>query len=67
VWRLKPEHEDENDTHGSYIAEPVELEIIKARNGPRGKVKLTFLKSYTRFESAAKIDNDQPRGPHANE
>ena len=34
---------------------PVKLCIAKQRNGPTGDVDLTFLKSYTRFESAAKV------------
>ena len=39
-----------------------ELIIAKQRNGPTGDVHLTFLKSYTRFESAAKVsDEDVPR------
>jgi replicative DNA helicase len=33
----------------------VKLFIAKQRNGPTGDVDLTFLKSYTRFESAAKV------------
>jgi replicative DNA helicase len=33
----------------------VKLYIAKQRNGPTGDVDLTFLKSYTRFESAAKV------------
>ena len=41
---------------------PVNLLIAKQRNGPTGDVNLTFLKSYTRFESAAKVsDEDIPR------
>ena len=32
--------------------------IAKQRNGPTGDVCLTFLKTYTRFESAAKISAD---------
>ncbi|MDB6021387.1 MAG: dnaC [Pedosphaera sp.] len=36
----------------------VNLLIAKQRNGPTGDVHLTFLKSYTRFESAAKVSND---------
>jgi len=43
---------DEND------ALPVNLLIAKQRNGPTGDVHLTFLKSYTRFESAAKVTDD---------
>ena len=40
---------------------PVNLLIAKQRNGPTGDVNLTFLKSYTRFESAAKVsDEDIP-------
>ena len=39
-------------------AVPVNLLIAKQRNGPTGDVNLTFLKSYTRFESAAKISDD---------
>jgi replicative DNA helicase len=36
----------------------VNLVIAKQRNGPTGDVGLTFLKTYTRFESAAKFSND---------
>ncbi len=40
-------------------AYPVNLLIAKQRNGPAGEdIHLTFLKSYTRFESAAKIHDD---------
>lgn len=53
VWILQPKSELVG-TNGE--AEPVDLVIAKARNGPRGKVHLTFLKPYTRFESAAKIE-----------
>ncbi|MGA2174508.1 MAG: replicative DNA helicase [Verrucomicrobiota bacterium] len=42
---------------------PVKLFIAKQRNGPTGDVDLTFLKSYTRFESAAKVSaEDVPAG-----
>jgi replicative DNA helicase len=41
---------------------PVNLLIAKQRNGPTGDVNLTFLRSFTRFESAAKVsDEDVPR------
>ena len=33
----------------------VNLLIAKQRNGPTGDVPLTFLRAYTRFESAAKV------------
>ena len=39
-------------------AVPVNMLIAKQRNGPTGDVHLTFLKTYTRFESAAKINAD---------
>ena len=43
------------------------LLIAKQRNGPTGDVNLTFLKSYTRFESAAKVsDEDVPNWTRAN-
>lgn len=39
----------------------VNLLIAKQRNGPTGEVNLTFLKPYTRFESAARItEKDLP-------
>ena len=40
---------------------PVNLLIAKQRNGPTGDINLTFLRPYTRFESAAKVsDEDVP-------
>jgi replicative DNA helicase len=55
VWVLKI-NDNDKDEAGS-----VELEIQKARNGPRGKVPLVFLRAFTRFESAAKLnDSDFP-------
>jgi replicative DNA helicase len=59
----KPDAGDEEDgpTEVSDGA-PVNLLIAKQRNGPTGDVDLTFLKSYTRFESRAKIGSeDTPR------
>ena len=40
------------------IAIPVNLLVAKQRNGPTGVVNLTFIKSYTRFESAAKVSDE---------
>lgn len=37
---------------------PVNLLIAKQRNGPTGDVRLSFLKGLTRFESAAKISDE---------
>jgi len=53
--------DDDNVTAEEPEGLPVNLLIAKQRNGPTGDVNLTFLKPYTRFESAAKIsDEDVP-------
>lgn len=50
---------DEDEPDDPYEVIPVNLLIAKQRNGPSGvDINLTFLKSYTRFESAARISND---------
>lgn len=46
--------EDEAVCNGD--SQPVNLLIAKQRNGPTGDVRLTFLRSLTRFESAPKVD-----------
>ncbi|MGD0813197.1 MAG: replicative DNA helicase [Verrucomicrobiota bacterium] len=46
---------DDETNEEEQEAIPVKLCIAKQRNGPTGDVDLTFLKNYTRFESAAKI------------
>jgi len=59
----KPNADEEENAAGPAADEaaPVNLLIAKQRNGPTGDVNLTFLKSYTRFESAAKVsDEDVP-------
>jgi replicative DNA helicase len=60
----KPKSGDDDDAASPAAEEdaaPVNLLIAKQRNGPTGDVNLTFLKSYTRFESAAKVsDEDVP-------
>jgi len=61
----KPSAGDDEDGAPAEEADglPVNLLIAKQRNGPTGDVNLTFLKSYTRFESAAKVsDEDIPEG-----
>jgi replicative DNA helicase len=56
----KPQTEDE-DTAEETDGGPVNLLIAKSRNGPTGDVRLTFLRGITRFESAAKVsDEDVP-------
>jgi len=57
----KPSAGDDEDSGGTgeeQEAVPVNLLIAKQRNGPTGDVHLTFLKSYTRFENAAKVSDD---------
>ncbi len=59
----KPSAGDDEDGAQTEEADglPVNLLIAKQRNGPTGDINLTFLKSYTRFESAAKVsDEDVP-------
>jgi replicative DNA helicase len=60
----KPSAGDDDDGNAEEAdGLPVNLLIAKQRNGPTGDVNLTFLKSYTRFESAAKVsDEDVPTG-----
>ena len=51
----------EDDDEPEADAEPINLLIAKQRNGPTGEVPLTFIKGYTRFESAAKVSaEDMP-------
>jgi len=47
--------EDDDDSGRQQEAIPVNINIDKNRNGPTGDVHLTFLKSITRFESAARV------------
>lgn len=55
----KPNREDDDAGQSEeQEASAVNLLIAKQRNGPTGDVHLTFLKSYTRFESAAKVSDD---------
>jgi replicative DNA helicase len=50
----KPNSDDEENEQEQDSLK-INLLIAKQRNGPTGDVNLTFLKSYTRFESAAKV------------
>ena len=58
----KPSAGDDDESTGGggeeQDAVPVNLLIAKQRNGPTGDVNLTFLKSFTRFENAAKVSDD---------
>lgn len=50
--------DEEKDNDEPVEAEAVNLMIAKQRNGPTGNVHLTFIKSYTRFESAARVSSE---------
>ena len=59
----KPSREDDDGgADPDQEAVPVNLLLAKQRNGPTGDVHLTFLKPYTRFESAAKVSDDAAAG-----
>jgi len=61
LYKPNAGEDDDNVTAEEPEGLPVNLLIAKQRNGPTGDVNLTFLKPYTRFESAAKIsDEDVP-------
>ncbi|MGO8696895.1 MAG: replicative DNA helicase [Limisphaerales bacterium] len=64
LYRDSKNKEGEEDMgEAEQDAIPVKLFIAKQRNGPTGDVDLTFLKSFTRFESAAKVSaEDIPAG-----
>lgn len=57
LYRPKLKEEDE-EVADYKDAVPMNLLIAKQRNGPTGEVALTFLKSFTRFENAAKVTYD---------
>jgi len=61
----KPNAGDDEDGAAAEESDGVAVNflIAKQRNGPTGDVNLTFMKPYTRFESAAKFsDEDVPGG-----
>lgn len=52
-----PAEDDDESAAGDALA--VNLLIAKQRNGPTGDIHLTFMKSYTRFESGAPVRLDE--------
>jgi len=59
LYRPSSEDEESGGAGGAEEeAAPVNLLIAKQRNGPTGDVELTFLRSYTRFESKAKVSDE---------
>ena len=62
-WLLKRPKDAQKDT--TLESEPIELWLQKQRNEARGVcIRLTFLKTFTRFELAPKFTNDESRSPH---
>lgn len=59
VGLLFSQDEEEARMNGGEVMN-VTLEIAKQRNGPTGDVPLTFFKTFTRFESAAKVNFEEP-------
>jgi replicative DNA helicase len=57
LYKAKTGDEDEGGGREEEVV-AVNLLIAKQRNGPTGDVHLTFMKTYTRFESAAKVSAD---------
>jgi replicative DNA helicase len=57
LYKEVKDGEDEQDV-AAREALPVKLYIAKQRNGPTGDVDLTFLKAYTKFESASKVSTE---------
>ena len=61
LYRPSSGDEEESGSSAPEDSVPVNLLIAKQRNGPTGDVNLTFCKSFTRFEDAAKVsDEDVP-------
>lgn len=58
------DNDEESNSEPEQEAQAVKLFIAKQRNGPTGDVDLTFIKSITRFEGAAKVSaEDVPTNP----
>ena len=56
LYKPVEEEEELGDPRQTVESHPVNILIAKQRNGPTGDVRLTFFKSFTRFETAAKLD-----------
>src|SRR5271170_4165325 len=62
LYRETKNKDGDDEMEAEQDAMPVKLYIAKQRNGPTGDVDLTFLKNYTRFESAAKVSAEDVPG-----
>lgn len=61
----KPHLDEDEDQWDNAI--PINLLIAKQRNGPTGEIPLTFLKHITRFESGAKVSDEDIPPSHQQE
>jgi len=59
LWVLKRQEDDEKK-NVNREAWQVNLEVELCRNGPTGYAPLTFLAGITKFESCAKVSDDEP-------
>jgi replicative DNA helicase len=67
LYKPKEKESEDAETREESEAVATNLLIGKQRNGPTGKICFTFLKPFTRFESAAKVQSeDVPdyKAPH---
>jgi len=62
LYRETKNKDGDEEVETDQDALAVKLFIAKQRNGPTGDVDLTFLKNYTRFESAAKVSAEDVPG-----
>lgn len=62
LYKPSSDDEDGGATPAEEEAVAVNLLIAKQRNGPTGDIHLTFLKPYTRFESAARVNDEDVPG-----
>ncbi len=56
LYKAATEEEEEGGREEEGGGIPVNLLIAKQRNGPTGDIRLTFFKSYTRYETAARVE-----------
>jgi replicative DNA helicase len=60
IWKL------ENEGEWQPKVQPIKINIEKCRDGETGKVDLTFLKEFTRFECVSKFGAVDAQYPHNN-
>ena len=61
----KPDRGEESEVERDVI--PVNMLVAKQRNGRTGDIPFSFVRSYTRFESAAKISDSDYQTPYTDQ